>query len=113
MIRNHLLSLAIVAVAAPAFAAAEISKPDKAITCAACHGAVGVSATGIYPNIAGQHSNYLEQALKAYRSGSRKNVIMGAQAANLTDDEIKQLAHWFSNQESPLYTPSVHGELKP
>ena len=74
---------------------------------------LGVSASGMYPTIAGQYANYLEHSLKDYRSGARKNAIMGAQAVNLTDAEIKQLAKWYAAQQGPLYTPSVHGDLKP
>jgi cytochrome c553 len=99
------------ALASPAFAA-DVAKPEKATTCAACHGEIGVSQSGMYPTIAGQYTNYIEQALHAYKSGARKNAIMGAQAANLTDEDIKQLAAWFNAQQTPLYTPSVHGENK-
>ena len=99
--------------AAPAMAAAELVKPEKAATCAACHGETGVSANGMYPTLAGQYANYLEHSLKDYRSGARKNAIMGAQATALSDEEIKQLSAWFAAQQGPLYTPSVHGELKP
>ena len=99
--------------AAPAFAAPELAKPEKAATCAACHGEVGVSAIGMYPTIAGQYANYLEHALKEYRSGARKNAIMGAQAVNLSDAEIKELSKWYAAQQGPLYTPSAAGELKP
>lgn len=112
MIKQSLFVLALGSVSATAVAA-ELAKPEKAMTCAACHGEQGVSANSIYPTIAGQYSNYLEHSLKAYRSGDRKNAIMGAQAATLSDEEIKQLARWYSAQQSPLYTPSVHGELKP
>ena len=82
---------AALAVAVPAFAA-DVAKPDKATTCAACHGETGVSQSGMYPVLAGQYRNYLEQALHAYKSGTRKNAIMAAQAAGLSDDEIAQLA---------------------
>lgn len=98
---------------AMAVQAAPVEKPEKASTCAACHGETGVSATGMYPTLAGQYANYLEHSLKDYRAGARKNAIMGAQAANLSDDEIKQLARWFSQQQGPLHTPSVHGDLQP
>ena len=111
MTRTFILALAVFAM--PVLAATEASKPEKATTCAACHGEAGISASGIYPTLAGQYADYLEHSLKDYRSGARKNAIMGAQAANLTDDEIKQLAKWFSTQQGPLYTPSVHGALKP
>lgn len=94
-------------------AATEVAKPDKTIACAACHGEAGVSASGAFPTIAGQYANYLEHSLKDYRSGARKNAIMGAQAVNLTDDEIKQLSLWYAAQKGPLYVPSVRGALKP
>jgi cytochrome c553 len=96
-----------------AVVADDIAKPEKAATCAACHGEAGVSANGMYPTIAGQYANYLEHSLKAYRSGARKNAIMGAQAVNLTDAEIKALSRWYAAQPGPLYTPSVRGQLKP
>lgn len=102
-----LTTLAVTAQAAPA------EKPEKAVTCAACHGEAGVSAINMYPILAGQYANYLEHSLKDYRSGVRKNAIMGAQAAQLSDDEIKQLARWYSQQPSPLHTPSAHGPLQP
>ena len=107
------LVLALATFAMPTLAATEIAKPEKAATCAACHGEIGVSAIGMYPTLAGQYANYLEHSLKDYRSGARKNALMGAQAANLSDAEIRQLAKWYSVQQGPLYTPSVHGALKP
>lgn len=76
-------------------------------TCAACHGpGGGKPIMPTYPVLAGQYANYIEHALKAYRSGDRKNPIMGAQAATLSDDDIKALADYFSKQTSPLYTPT-------
>jgi len=111
MIRTLLASLVFATTAA--VAAPELAKPEKTTTCAACHGETGVSANGMYPTIAGQYANYLEHSLKDYKSGARKNAIMGAQAANLTDAEIKALARWYAAQQGPLYTPSVHGPLKP
>ncbi len=110
---NRILFAALALIATLASAAPELVKPEKATTCAACHGEAGVSAIGMYPTLAGQYANYLEHSLKDYRSGARKNAIMGAQAVNLTDDEIKQLSRWYAAQQGPLYTPSVHGPLKP
>lgn len=93
--------------AAPAFAAPEAT-PQKVTVCAACHGADGKSTNpAMYPNLAGQYDTYLEHALKEYRAGLRKNPIMGAQAASLTDPEITELARYFAAQPSPLYTPSI------
>ena len=86
--------------------------PAKAAVCAACHGADGKAVQPMYPNLAGQYANYLEHALREYKSGLRKNPIMGGQAASLSDADIHELAQYFSQQPSPLYTPSVHGAEK-
>lgn len=99
-------------VSRPALAADPVPTPEKVTICAACHSADGKALQPIYPNLAGQYANYLEHALHEYKSGKRKNPIMGAQAASLSDADIHQLAEYFSLQSSPLYTPSVHGAPK-
>ena len=100
---------ALLALAALAPALAGAAAPEKVTVCAACHGADGKALQPIYPHLAGQYSNYIEQALREYRAGLRKNPVMGAQASTLTDADIRQLAEYFSAQPSPLYTPAVHG----
>ena len=97
------------AAAAPAAAG---GKPAQVGTCAACHGENGVSASPLFPNLAGQHRSYIEVALKSYKSGARKNAVMAGQAAALSDADIKALAVWFSSQKSVLYTVSPEGEAK-
>ena len=95
------------ALAATAQASSPVAKPDKVVVCAACHGENGVSTQPIYPNLGGQQETYIEHALHAYKSGERKNAIMGAQAATLSDADIKQLAKWFSQQSPVVYTPDL------
>jgi len=107
----HALAAALLLASLPALAAAPAT-PEKVTVCAACHGADGKATQPIYPNLAGQYANYLEHSLKEYRAGNRKNAIMGAQAAGLSDAEIRALAEYFAAQRSPLYTPSVHGQHK-
>ena len=51
------------------------------------------------PRLAGQHYDYLMQALKAYRKGSRQNPIMAAMAQLLTEQEIHELALYYSTQQ--------------
>lgn len=94
---------------AAALPAAAGPAPEKAATCAACHGADGRAVIPTYPTLAGQYSNYLVQALREYRAGTRKNAVMAAQATALTDDDIKELADYFAALPGPLYTPSLHG----
>lgn len=69
---------------------------EKAATCAACHGADGVSTQEIFPNLKGQKAAYLVIALKAYKSGDRKNGIMNGMAAGLSDADIENVAAYFS-----------------
>lgn len=106
MKRIALVTLALIAT--PAFAEEQV--PAKVVTCQACHGERGAKPTAdMYPVLAGQYRNYLEHALSEYKEGKRKNAIMGAQAAQLSKEDIKELAHYFASQQGPLYTPSVHG----
>jgi cytochrome c553 len=81
--------------------------PAAATTCVACHGPDGVGITPDYPTLAGQHADYIEQALKAYRKGTRQNAIMNGMAAALTDADIHALAQYFSQQSPGLWTPKA------
>ena len=71
--------------------------------CAACHGKDGNSPVDpSYPRLAGQHQDYLRQALLDYHSDSRKNAIMGAQAKALTKKEIGDLAAYYASLPGQL-----------
>jgi cytochrome c553 len=76
--------------------------PKAAQTCIACHGNDGIGILPEYPNLTGQHRDYIEHALKAYRSGQRKNAVMGGMAAPLTDADIRELARYYSSQRPSL-----------
>jgi cytochrome c553 len=71
----------------------------KAAPCVACHGAGGNSSMPAWPNLASQGSAYIARQLKAFKSGERKNPIMQAQAANLSDADIADLAAYMSAQK--------------
>lgn len=74
-------------------------------TCAACHGADGNSTIPTNPILAGQYESYLIRALSDYKSGDRSNAIMAGFAAGLSEQDIKDLAAYFSSQESTLTIP--------
>ncbi len=80
--------------------------PDSAAACVACHGTNGRGTMDEYPDLAGQHADYLAQALNDYRLGKRKNPIMQPFAQQLTRDDIEALANFFSKQPG-LETPSL------
>ena len=72
----------------------------KAAVCAACHGANGINMLPMYPNLAGQKAQYIENAIKAYKAGQRGGptaMLMNPQAAALSDQDIADLAAYFSS----------------
>lgn len=74
---------------------------DKAHTCLGCHGVkhyVNTYPTYHVPRVAGQHNAYLVAALQAYRNKTRSHPTMQANAALLTDQDIEDIAAWFSSQ---------------
>lgn len=90
-------------VSGSSYAGGDAGKGEElAQTCAACHGADGNSTIAANPKLAGQYESYLVRALRDYRSGSRESAIMAGFAAALSDQDIRDLAAWFSSQESDL-----------
>jgi cytochrome c553 len=93
-------------------AAASGKAPQQVAACVACHGEDGLGVeAALTPKpavIAGQHVDYLEQALTAYRNGRRKNVVMDGMAQLLkTDADVKIAAEYFAGQASPLATATT------
>ncbi len=82
--------------------------PDAATTCVACHGPTGLSAAPQWPALAGQYKSYIEQSLKSYQTGERNNAIMMGIAATLSDDDIRDLAEYYSAQQGPLVTAPIN-----
>ena len=96
--------------AKPAAAAVPPKVPKQAAPCVACHGenGLGVELTPKPPILAGQHVDYLEQALTSYHNGRRQDAIMDSMAQMLTTEEdIKVVAAFFASQPSPLATAST------
>ncbi|MGB5444673.1 MAG: cytochrome c [Psychromonas sp.] len=72
----------------------------KSAVCAACHGAEGISAVPIYPNLKGQHEAYIVASLKAYKSGQRQggmSMIMKPQADALSDADMENIAAYYAS----------------
>jgi len=73
-----------------AFSAGDAAEgKNKSMVCQACHGANGIALQPIYPNLAGQHQDYLTKTLEAFRDGSRANAIMSGFASGLSDKAEK------------------------
>ena len=100
-----LLALSVLAGTACAAGNAERGAEKAKQACAACHGADGnTPLQAEYPRIAGQHQDYVYKALREYKSGARKNAIMGSQAANLSRQDMADLAAYFAGQKGTLGT---------
>ena len=91
---------------APAAPAAPAEAQVDVTACQACHGADGISRSTRIPNLAGQQPDYLAAQLRAFRSGTRKNDLMEAVAAQLGDAEIAALAQYWSSR--PGAVPDAH-----
>lgn len=107
-------TLTLIAVAAfvsgSAFAS-DKAVPEKAKPCFACHGEDGnATIDAQYPRLAGQYHDYLEQALREYKNGKRKNPIMGGFATTLSEKDILDVAAYFS--ALPGRVEDLHGHLQ-
>jgi cytochrome c553 len=100
-----------VALVAPAAVAQGVVKGDLAkaqpiVTqvCVACHAVDGNSAIPANPNLAGQHPEYTYKQLRNFKSqggkpAERSNGVMAGMVANLSDDDMKNLAVYFAAQK--------------
>ncbi len=72
---------------------------DKAFTCTGCHSSPGYRNAYpgyLVPKLGGQKADYLEAALKAYRDGDRDHSTMHAQIAQMSDQDVSDIAEYFS-----------------
>lgn len=95
------LALAAVALPAKAQSAPPPEIAAKVELCASCHGADGKPVLEGAPIIWGQQMFYLLTQLRDYRAGRRANETMSPVAAELSDEETKALAEFFSAQPWP------------
>ena len=101
-----------IAIAAAMLVSGQVSAADaeagkaKSGVCAGCHGVDGNAAIPMYPSLAGQWEDYLLHALQEYKSGVRKDPVMGAMVASLTQVDLENLAAYFASQKGNLsHTP--------
>ena len=100
-------SLALPALTVQANAPQAAAKPDLAkgeasfgAVCASCHGADGNSGSPANPKLAQQHPEYLAKQLQEFKSGKRANAIMSGMVANLSEQDMKNIAAWLGTKQS-------------
>lgn len=75
---------------------------EASAQCAACHGADGNSTSPAFPRLAGQNAKYIYKQLMDFKSGARQNAIMAGQVANLTPQQMANLAVYFASKKSAV-----------
>jgi cytochrome c553 len=84
----------------PAAETPEAAANTAYLLCDGCHGPRDIRMDTMSPNIIGQKKGYLATALKAYRSGARNHPWMDGVARDLTDQDIVQLATYYSSRQA-------------
>ncbi|MGA8278505.1 MAG: cytochrome c [Rhodanobacteraceae bacterium] len=117
MSMKHITATLLLALAAMAFSSAALADADiaagkaKAVACEACHGKDGnADIDPQYPRLAGQYADYLAMGLHEYKDGRRNNPIMAGFTKPLSDQDIDNLAAYFSSLPGKL--TDLHGHLQ-
>lgn len=99
--KRTLLSMATIAIlglSSTTMAAGNVAAGKaKAASCVGCHGAAGISAAPIFPNLAGQKAAYTVKQLKAFQSGARKDNMMKGQVKGLSNADMENLAAYYAS----------------
>lgn len=84
----------------PAAAKGDAAKAQKIVNdvCGACHGTDGNSTSPTYPNLAGQHPEYIAKQLNEFKAGARRNATMAPNVAKLSAEDMVNLGAYFAAQ---------------
>ncbi|MGB8713702.1 MAG: c-type cytochrome [Onishia taeanensis] len=84
---------------------------EMAQSCAACHGAEGISAVDMFPNLAGQQASYLAKQIRDIRDGNRVVAQMAGQVDNFSDQDAADVAAYFAGKTPNLGQVDVQPEV--
>jgi cytochrome c553 len=77
----------------------------KTAACLACHGPMGNSVVPMWPKLAGQHPQYIQKQLMDFKANNRANEQMTPMALPLSEQDVADLAAYFSSQQQAPGTP--------
>ncbi len=100
-----LLTVAICTLPGLAKAADPAAGRKKAQQCQTCHGIDGVGKMPDVPNIGGESAGYLTSQLQHFRSGERQHEQMSIIAQGLSDEDIADIAAWYSSIQFTVTVP--------
>ncbi|MBZ2168994.1 MULTISPECIES: c-type cytochrome [Marinobacter] len=98
-------ALLLSAVSLPVYSADPEAGRKLAAQCKTCHGLDGIATIPIAPNLAGESQIYIQNQLKAFRSGKREHEMMTVVARDLTDQQIADVAAWYESIEVTAKLP--------
>lgn len=104
------VALLLLAGARPSLALDMEALEQKALLCAACHGAKGISTNPAVPSLAGQPKQFITTQLVMFREGNRKDPQMSAIAAGLGNADINEFGSYFAAQ---VPVPPVDSSMDP
>jgi len=82
----------------PSLTVMDAATAAKSDSCAHCHGTDGNSTSSAYPSLAGQTSEYLYRQMRDFKEGRRKNAMMSPSIGVVSDQDMQELAEYFSAQ---------------
>ena len=74
----------------------------KSALCGSCHGVDGNSLMAMNPKLAGQSARYMVKQLQEFKSGARESAIMASMVLSLSDQDMEDIAAWYSSQQSTI-----------
>ena len=92
-----ILIRAALGLALPVQAGDAVAGKARAASCVACHGADGISPNPDWPNLAGQQKGYLIREMQYFRDGVRGDAMMTPMARTLSDEDLENLAGYYSS----------------
>lgn len=84
---------------------------QKSAACAGCHGVDGNSMVPMFPKLAGLESGYIVRQLKAFKAGTRTDPVMGSFAMGLSEQDMKDIAAYYSAHRRTLDIPGAPPEV--
>ncbi len=110
--RLPILALAMIAAAGPAGHPALAGdliagKATAEAKCQVCHGIDGRALVPMAANLSGQQKQYIVAQLEAYRSGRRRHEQMNIVAKMLSDEDVKNVAEWYSSIRITIEMPET------
>lgn len=98
MLKKYALAFSLLIITTNSFADGDpVAGKGKTSLCTACHGPEGISTTPTWPNLAGQHAEYISKQLHDYKTGERTDPQMAPMAATLSAQDIEDVSAYYAS----------------